>query len=173
MHSDGNLGITLATWVFALHREGLNTSVPAIEAACKAFEGNRAPDELGRELVAVIMASLRSPEPEYEDVLAAVCSWFGRDRILSDLGRSDSREDRFREIRRYRFQRKLPWLARIIDRFPDSRVGHHWVLIEELGDQVTIMDPYPWDNVDEEYQLPLIDFMVKWELGGLDGIWYR
>ena len=31
---------------------------------------------------------------------------------------------------------------------------------------VTCMDPYPWDDLEEEYQAPLVDFMVKWELSG-------
>jgi hypothetical protein len=35
---------------------------------------------------------------------------------------------------------------------------------------VTCMDPYPWDDLDEEYTTPVVEFMVKWELAGSQSI---
>jgi hypothetical protein len=42
----------------------------------------------------------------------------------------------------------------------------HWVLVERVTDEVLCMDPYPWDDLDEEYVQPTLDFLVKWELAG-------
>ena len=39
-------------------------------------------------------------------------------------------------------------------------------MVEQFTDRVILMDPYPWDDVDEEYELPLTEFMVRWELAG-------
>ena len=43
-------------------------------------------------------------------------------------------------------------------------------MVERVTDVVLCMDPYPWDDLDEEYAAPLIDFCVKWELGGGVGL---
>jgi hypothetical protein len=173
MHHDGNLGITLATWIFALYREGLPPAHPGVASACEALGGEGASDELGRALVEISLQAIGTENPDFEAVRDALLSWYGAERLATDLGKATDREERVRAVRRYRFQRRLPWLACIIDRFPDGHVGPHWVMVEDLGEQVTIMDPFPWDQVDEQYSLPLIDFMVKWELGGLDGFWFR
>ena len=105
---------------------------------------------------------MRSPKPEQ------VTSWlreqYGDESISTDFG--DDRSSRIQAIRSYQFRSSLPWLAQIIDRFPDGSVGSHWVMVERVTTQVTCMDPYPWDDLDEEYQSPVVDFMVKWELAG-------
>jgi hypothetical protein len=54
----------------------------------------------------------------------------------------------------------------VVDRFPNGSVSMHWVLVERVTDEVLCMDPYPWDDLDEEYVQPTLDFLVKWELAG-------
>jgi hypothetical protein len=43
-------------------------------------------------------------------------------------------------------------------------------MVERMTDVVMCMDPYPWDDLDEEYAAPLVDFCVKWELAGGAGL---
>jgi hypothetical protein len=169
---DGNLGITLATWVWSLFSAGVVPDHAGISEACAAIgKGQGSPEALGEKLVGLIRQSFDTPEPDPEGVAAVLGRWYGADAVRTDLGSSRDREERTRAIRRYRFNRNLPWLARIIDRFPDGHVGLHWVMVEDLSELVHIMDPFPWDQVDETYAIPLHDFQVKWELAGLGGVW--
>ena len=46
-------------------------------------------------------------------------------------------------------------------------------MVERVTDTVTCMDPYPWDDLDEEYTLPLVEFMVRWELAGGESILFQ
>jgi hypothetical protein len=171
---DGNLGITLATWIYALFDAGSVPDAAPVAAACAAIRaGEGEPDALGQKLVTLLREALASPEPDVDAVAALLRSWYGAEAIVTDLGSSHDREERTRAIRRYRFSRNLPWLARIIDRAPDGHVGPHWVMVEDLTEQVHILDPFPWDEVDEAYAIPLFDFQVKWELADLGGIWLR
>ena len=60
------------------------------------------------------------------------------------------------------------------ERFPDGTVGPHWVMVERITDTVTCADPYPWDDLDEEYEQDTIEFLVKWELAGSHSVrWQR
>jgi hypothetical protein len=67
----------------------------------------------------------------------------------------------------------MPIITAIVDRFPDGSIGTHWVMVERVTDTVTCMDPYPWDDIDEEYSLPLVEFMVRWELAGCESILFQ
>ncbi len=170
--SDGHLATVLATWCYLLHRGGHDPREPGILEACAALdrlpEGEDS-DAAGQALVAAVREGLEGAT-EFADVVEAVRRWFGDIRVATDLGDEEEREDRLRVIRRTRFTGRFPWIARIIDRFPDASVGGHWVLVEDVGDVVSIMDPYPWDRVDDELHLPVLDFMVRWELAGLESI---
>lgn len=166
---DGNLGITLATWTFLLHQADHPPDDPAVRAACEKIQNageDQDLDALGRDLMAAIRQVLGEDRPAFERVAEVLRSWYGSDRIRTDLGEPESRGDRARGIRRYQFGNPRPWIALVIDRFPDGTVGEHWVMVEETTDVVKVMDPYPWDDVDEQYTLPLVDFMVRWELAG-------
>jgi len=169
----GNLGITLSTWVFILFNGGTQADDASIVAACQAISdaGEDAElDVLGQALVDVVLAALGTDEPDMAAVTAMAVKLYGADNVATDLGEPADRAERARSIRRYQFGRNLPWVARIIDRFPDGTVGPHWVMVEELTESVKVMDPYPWDDVDEQYDIPLGDFMVKWELAGLESL---
>lgn len=171
----GNLGVTLSTWVFILFSTGTQPDDASIVEACEALRDaaeDASSDDLGRALVTAVLAAIGADEPSFEQVASAMERLYGPDTVATDLGTPTDRGERARGIRRYQFGRNLPWIARIIDRFPDGTVGPHWVMVEELTDSVKVMDPYPWDDVDEQYDIPLTDFMVKWELAGCESLRY-
>lgn len=168
----GNLGITVGTWLFILHTYGHAFTDDAITAACKAIEAASADDadQAGMALVELVNGALG------EDADAnAVKAWLGGLLGTHHVGgiEGEDRAGRTQHIRAYQFKSNLPFITQIIDRFPDGTVGAHWVMVERVTDTVTCMDPYPWDDIDEEYTLPLVEFMVKWELAGCDSIVFR
>lgn len=166
----GDLPVTLATWLYILFDRGEVLSSAALREACEALSAGIAqPDAdmeaLGKAMVAVVEAELGGTA-DFESVKAYVDGMLGEGRVSTSFG--DDRDSRARQARRYQFAHNLPWMATIIDRFPDGSVGAHWVMVEQMTDTVTCMDPYPWDDLDEEYDAPVNDFMVKWELAGSD-----
>ena len=134
------------------------------------------PDALGQALVSAVEASLSGDSSD------AVTAWaqdqLGVDNVLDLRKIFPSQNGDFRVNRQNRvlftrqsgFHTGLPWIAQIIDRFPDGSVGAHWVMVERVTDHVRCMDPYPWDDLDEEVEIPLVEFMVKWELAGCTGL---
>ncbi len=160
----GHLPTALATYLFLLHQAGHTACDDAVSAAVADLAGAEEADAAGQALVALLADLLGDDESsDLARVQTLMRGWFGEDRVSSDLGKD--RWERSRNARRYHFRYNLPWLAQIVDRFP-SGLGTHWVLVESVTDDVTCMDPYPWDDLDEEYVLPLVEFMVKWELAG-------
>ena len=41
-----------------------------------------------------------------------------------------------------------------------------WIMVEKVTDTVLCMDPYPWDDVDEEFTVDLPEFLLRWNLAG-------
>ena len=123
---------------------------------------------LGRSLVGAVALKV-GEDTSFDAVHRLALGLYGEERVDSSLG-AGSRDLRARNARRYQFSHNLPWIACIIDRFPDGQVGAHWVMVEQVTDVVKIMDPYPWDDVDEEINMPVVDFMVKWELAGANSL---
>ena len=83
--------------------------------------------------------------------------------VSTDLGSGD-RDARLHRIRKYQFATNRPWLARIYDRDADGQVGPTWLVVERVTDEVTAMDPNPWNDIDETRRIPVDDFQVLWEL---------
>jgi hypothetical protein len=166
----GDLAITLGTYIFLLDAAGYGPDHAGLRTACDALksasEGDD-PESLGQALVAVVSEHVSS-DASPEDVAGWLKGLYGEDHVSTDLGAD--RGERLRSARSYMFQHSLPWLARIIDRFPDGSVGPHWVMVEQLTDRVVCMDPYPWDDLDEEYDAPVVEFAVKWELAGCGSV---
>ena len=195
----GDLATTLATWLFYLDQAGHRAKDPAISKALASLktanelEGamlqaaeqqdyaqaahlkeklnskDADPDALGQALVEAVQASLAGEDPN--DVISWAGAQLNADRIVTEFG--VDRVQRTREIRQATFQSGLPWVAQIIDRFPNGTVGSHWVMVERVTDHVRCMDPYPWDDIDEEVEIPLSDFMVKRELSGCVGLRWK
>ncbi len=164
----GHLPTALATYLFLLQQAGHGATDAAVAGAVSALGDSDDADAAGQALVDLLAGRLGGDDdPDPSVVQGLMVELFGADRISTDLG--EARWDRARNARRYHFRHNLPWLARIVDRFP-SGLGTHWVLVERVTDEVTCMDPYPWDDLDEEYSLPVLEFMVKWELAGGDSV---
>lgn len=164
----GNLWFTLSTFLFLVRSTGRPVQDPAIEAACAAVSaGSGDVQALGQQLVDAVRARVKVND--FAAVAAAIRELVGEVRV-QDGPAADTREGRVSAVRRALFGNNLPWLAVIIDRFPDGSVGRHWVMVEQFSDVVQVMDPYPWDDRDEERVLPLNDFMVQWELAGCPGV---
>ena len=172
----GHLGVALATWIYTMHNAGREPADDAILAACKDLDraGAHSPavgqtgggpdiNALGLMLVIAVEAHL-GDATDFAAVLDLLGQLFDSEHLATTF--AGTREERAQAARSYQFMSSLPWLACLIDRFPDGEVGPHWVMVERLTDRVYCMDPYPWDDVDEEYTTPIVDFMVKWELAG-------
>ena len=166
----GHLPVTFATYVWLLHDLGHPTTDAGIAAACEELRGgdDAQSEELANALLARVTEQLGDPDPTFERVHEVAARLYGALHIATDFG--GSRDERLREARRYEFLQGLPWLARIYDRFPDGTVGPHWVMVQRMTDVVRIRDPYPWDDLDEQYEMPVTDFLVKWELAGARGL---
>ena len=160
----GQLPITLATWIYLLHDRGHIASDEAIAAAC-ASVAEAAPQEVdarGAALAAAVEHALDGATAP-DSIARFLQSLYGFVHI-SDRFEGSTREDRLHAARASAFRTGMPWVAIIYDRFPNGSVGPHWVMVERITDVVTCMDPYPWDDLDEEYAIPVPDFLVKWEL---------
>ena len=152
---------TAAAWVFLLHAAGVEAGDEAIRDACVAIA--KAGDAVQGEASALALVDALSGRLS-DDLGAAVQDLYpGRARL--DMGEGD-RDARNRRIRMYVFETGLPWLARICRRRDDGVVAASWVVVERFGNAVTLMDPNPWDDVDETVVLPLGDFHFLWELAG-------
>lgn len=162
----GQLAETLATWIYLLDEAGHPADDERLVHACNALRSadpDADLDALGQALVGAVDSALDGAR-DFDTVVEKLVGLYGADHVATDLG--NTREERVKNIRGYEFRTHLPWLAQVIDRFPNGEVGPHWVMVERVTDVVTCMDPYPWDDLDEEYRQPLIEFLVKWELAG-------
>lgn len=159
----GSLAFSVATWIFIGHDRGRPIADAAILEACEGIVGAENADAAGQVLAGLVADRT---DGSIASVKALAVALFGE----VDEAMGDSRDERVRSARRYQFKTQLPWLACIIDRFPSGAVGPHWVLVEQVSDVVRVMDPYPWDDIDEEVDVPVTDFMVKWELAGGEGL---
>ena len=153
-----------------LGKQHLNASTESIETFISTIYGTNVFEEvnindIGMELVSAIESSLAS-----DATINDLSSWLAeRYDNVNNSWEGESRDERIHSIRKYSFKNSLPWLAQIAERHNDELVTH-WVLIEKFTDWVICMDPYPWDDIDEEYEIPLNDFMVKWELAGSNSV---
>lgn len=160
---------TFATWVYVLHAAGTPASHDGIRSACEAVSAAtdaEAGDAAGLALVDAIAGLVG--DGSREAIAAAARAVYG-DRAVDGLGEGD-RDARNARIRRYQFAAGLPWLARIWERRETGDVRPGWVIVERLTDQVTAMDPNPWNDIDEERHLPVGDFHVLWELDGCTSV---
>lgn len=164
--------VTLATWAFTLHRAGFPAVDHEIREACEAVAAAGDPetgDLAAQELVARVRSRL--DDVDGPSVLALARRVWG-DSISGDLGEAD-REERAQRIRRYEFERGLPWLARIWERDGAGMVRPGWLVVERVTDRVSVMDPNPWDEIEERRELPVDAFHALWELEGCPSVRLR
>lgn len=162
---------TFATWVYVVHRAGVPVTDPGLSSAVAtldAADGEAGCLAAGEALVASVAGWL--PDAEPKTVFSAAKLAFGFD-IGTDFG-DGARGERNQRIRRYQFNRDLPWLARIWERHNDE-VQPCWLLVERVTDQVSVMDANPWNDIPEERSLAVGDFHVLWELDACTAVYVR
>jgi hypothetical protein len=152
-----SMEMTLATAVVLLRQAGLRVADSALESNAAAID----------------KASSRASALDAAGVLAAA---LGVDLSpTSPLARafpsllavpvSGGHDEHITALRRARFGNALPMLARIADRV-DGRLVERWALVRDVGAQVHLLDPNPWDDVAEDRLLSLSEFVVRWSLAG-------
>lgn len=119
------------------------------------------PFELGKELVDVVEQSIAS-DANVEDVMAWLTE---RIPTIANGWAADEEHSTLQKIRQYEFKRGLPWIGRFAER-TDNGLEEIWIMVEKVTDTVLCMDPYPWDDVDEEFAVDLPEFLLRWELAG-------
>lgn len=153
----------LATWTALLHGTGDRAARAEVVRACDALVAANAgapTRAAGEALVAELAGVIR----ETGGVEQAAETLFG-----ARAGRgfhAASREERSQRIRTYGFQVGLPWLARLWKRHDDGEVRPGWEVVLSVDTDAHILDPNPYDDVDENLELPVTDFHVLWELSG-------
>lgn len=169
----GDLAFTLATWLYLLARAGHLPSAGAVRDALNGLLGlDPAADAeaAGAVLVGAVKGSL-GDAGEPSEVEALLVGLFGAGHLEAAPG--GDRAATLHALRAYHFRSGLPWLARVVSRSEDGSIGLHWLLVEHVADEVIIMDPYPWDDVEEQQSLPSVDFLVRWELAGRIALRWR
>ena len=119
------------------------------------------PFELGKELVKVVEKSIPS-DSSVDNVLTWLTE---RVPAITNGWEADEAQTTLQKIRQYEFKRGLPWIARLAERTPNG-LEETWIMVEKVTDTVLCMDPYPWDDVDEEFAVELPEFLIRWELAG-------
>ena len=71
----------------------------------------------------------------------------------------------------YQYHYKLPWIARIANRQDSGEIVEEWVMVEDIQDVVLCMDPYPWDDIEEDFKLSTQEFLIRWKLCGFAGLY--
>jgi hypothetical protein len=122
--------------------------------------GSSSPKELASALVDALGASLQ----EGEDLQSWISSKYPETRFIFGFS-GNTHNEQLANIRKHVFGRSRPWLAKIATRV-DDQIELQWILVENFNEMVTCMDPYPWDDIDEEYTISIEEFMTRWKLAG-------
>jgi len=158
-------GITLATWAYLLHRSGVDAADPAVVAACAAIDAGGEAGPLAAALTSAVRAHVRGEG--FDAVVAGLGAMYGA-AVSEDVVEGDPAAH-LAALRRRSFGDSRPWLAAIADRV-DGALVERLVMVERFGHEVVLMDPNPWDDVEEERSLSLLEFQVRWELAGARSI---
>lgn len=150
--------------------EALPSDVNISRASLTEFVNNQQKDnhfqkmdpfELGKALVDLVGESIPS-DASVDDVMG----WLS-ERVPAIANGWDVGEghNTLQRIRQYEFKRGLPWIGRLAERTDDT-LTEMWIMVEKVTDTVLCMDPYPWDDVDEEFTVDLPEFLLRWKLAG-------
>ncbi len=153
----------LATWTALIHGTGDRAAREDVVKACDAlvFANFGQPTrDAGARLVEAIGAVIA----ESGGVESAAVALFG-DRAVQTFSAA-TRDERSQRLRAYDFKVGLPWLARLWKRHEDGEVRPGWEVVLSVDTHAHILDPNPYDDLDENLDLPLADFHVLWELSG-------
>jgi hypothetical protein len=157
--NDPNVAYTVATFCYLVHRSGTAIADTKVAAACKAVDEG-ANEASGKALVAVLGDVLGDGSPD-----AIISGLSGLFSVQADAAGGASREERVAGIRRSLFGRSTPWLAWILER-GEGGLFLQCVLVEGFGEAAQLMDPNPFNDIDEQVSMAIPEFMARWELAG-------
>ena len=149
--------VTFATALFLLHRGGLTVEDAELERLAAAI-GGAADAAAAGQAANALAASLAEPA----GLRAGLGRAFSGMQVQVVTG---DRDAHVAALRRARFGNPRPMLVGLADRYQGG-VATRWALILDVGEDVDVLDPNPWDDVAEDHRLPLNDFLVRWELAG-------
>ena len=152
--------MTFATAVVLLRRAGHAVNDPVLEALAASVD--QAADRSHALEAAERLATALVGDVEDAGVGSPIARAFPSLRHVSIAGGHDAH---ITALRRARFGNALPMLARIADRV-DGVLIERWALVLDVGEQVHLLDPNPWDDVAEDRLLGLPEFVVRWALAG-------
>ncbi len=152
-----SMEMTLATAVVLLRRAGLVVVDPALESTSASVE--RASDRTSALGAAGVLAAALGEDLGPASPLARAFP------SLRHVPVSGGHDEHITALRRARFGNALPMLACIADRVNGQLVAR-WALVLDVGEQVHLLDPNPWDDVAEDRSLGLPEFVVRWSLAG-------
>ena len=158
--------MTFATAVVLLRRAGHAVNDPVLEAL--AARVDQAADRSHALEAAERLAAALVGDGEDAGVGSPIARAFPSLRHVSVAGGHDAHITALRrdaEAAWARFGNALPMLARIADRV-DGVLIERWALVLDVGEQVHLLDPNPWDDVAEDRLLALPEFVVRWALAG-------
>lgn len=155
----------VTTWILELSAKGIFPTDDTIAQGCRAVLGAKSEAEaaqVGAKLTAQISDEIG--DASASAVGAAARRWFG-DALSTELGEG-TREDRAHRLRGWSFRGGAPWLGQVWLRDEAGEVRGRWLIVDRVLDAAHTLDPNPWDDVDEHFDIPVDDFLVLWELSG-------
>ncbi len=153
--SDTATQMTFATALFLLRRAGL--PVENKELDCLAGEISESKLAVDASGAAERLAAALTSEAGFQGGLGRAFS-----RMVVQVVDGDH-HCHVAALRRARFGNSLPMLAGIADQH-NGGVAIRWALVLDVGDDVYLLDPNPWDDIAEDRHMPLHDFIVRWQL---------
>ncbi len=154
---------TVTTFLVMAHRAGFAVESPAFVGLAERIGGDGSGEELGQELVAVVKGFLGDGSPDA--VIAGLKTLLGA-AVVADANFGDHRDARLAGIRRTLFGHSTPWLAWVLERSPEGTLHSTCLLVEDFADKVVVMDPNPFNDIDESRRYSISEFLAIWELAG-------
>ncbi|HND00220.1 MAG TPA: hypothetical protein PKY30_19675 [Myxococcota bacterium] len=154
---------TVTTFLVMAQRAGFSVDSPEFVALAKRIGGEDSGEALGQELVAVVQGYIGDGSPDA--VIAGLKALLGA-AVTADANYGDHRDARLAGIRRTLFGRSTPWLAWVLERSPEGTLHSTCLLVEDFADKVVVMDPNPFNDIDESRRYSISEFLAIWELAG-------
>ncbi len=154
---------TVTTFLVMAHRAGFSVDSPAFVGLAERIGGEDSGEDLGKALVAVVQEHLGDGSPDL--VIAGLKRLLG-EAVVADASYGDNRDARLAGIRRTLFGHSTPWLAWVLERSPEGSLHSTCLLVEDFADKVVVMDPNPFNDIDESRRYSISEFLAIWELAG-------
>lgn len=155
--------VTLATFLYLAHRAGFSVQDARLNETFRTIDSEGATEALGAQLVEILHAQL--PETSPDAVIGLLNGLLGG-ALRADFAKAETREQHVAAVRREVFGRSTPWLAWLVASNAEGAFYRQCVLVEGFGEVVQVMDPNPFNDIDEARSYPIDEFMGLWEVAG-------